>query len=238
MSKAEELLDIANKTNLADDFVKAGNHLVIEKKYTLAGEAFENAGHIHLINNRKYEGACLFVKAVDYYDKDKKYNVARDLLNVAITIYLEDGKLSTAAKQLEKLGEVYYNNKQIPLAIESYKKSCKWYCLDNSKDTGYGILYKAVELAINSEQYAEAISLLTQIDKHYESNQIAELKRKKVFLEISILKLYSLDECEPYLLTQECYKSTREYELISNLIESLDRRDKQQFGKSMFIYLS
>jgi len=233
MSKAEELLNVAHQTNLAEDFVKAGNHFIIEDKYALAAESFEKAGHIYIINDYKFLAANTFVKAVDNYVKDKQYKVAQDLLNVAINIYLENGNFASVAKQLQNLGDIYYQDKQISLAIESYEKSCKWFCNENSKNTGCGILYKAAELAIESKDYIKAISLLTQVKKYYETNKITEFKGKQLLLEIFILKLYLDDECESYFLTQEKHKSTREYQLIDQLIKSLNKHDKEQFNEAI-----
>jgi tetratricopeptide (TPR) repeat protein len=106
MSKAEELLNVANGTNFAEDYVKAGNHFIIEDEYSLAAVSFQRAGEIYMVNN-KYVAAGTFVKAADNHVKVKKYEQAQELLNVAINIYLEEGKFASAAKQLQNLGDIY-----------------------------------------------------------------------------------------------------------------------------------
>jgi alpha-soluble NSF attachment protein len=233
MSKAEELLNIANKTNLSEDFIKAGNHFIIEDEYALAAVSLQKAGEIYMINSNKYTAANAFVRAADNYVKDKQYKVAQVLLDKAINIYLGEGKFATAAKQFLNLGEIYYQDKEIALAIESYEKSCKWFCNEDSKSTGYGILYKAAELAIDNKEYTKAISLLIQVNDYYESNKLTEFKCKQLLLEISILKLYTNDDCASYFLTREKHKSTREYELISQLMQSLVEHNKEQFNEAM-----
>ena len=90
MSKAQELLDIANTTHLAEDYVKAGNHFIIEDNYDLAAEVFKDAGNVYLNNNNKYLAAGSFVKASDNYVKVKQYKQSQALLDMAIKYYLED----------------------------------------------------------------------------------------------------------------------------------------------------
>ena len=85
MSKAEELLNIANQTKCSEDYLKAGNHFVIEDEYDLAAVSFVNAGEIYMINNNKYLGANTFVRAANNYTKVKNYKLSQDLLNVAIS---------------------------------------------------------------------------------------------------------------------------------------------------------
>lgn len=235
MSKAEGLLNIANKTNVADDFVKAGNHFIIEDKYGFAAEAYDIAGNIYMDGTNNYQAANMFVKAADNYVKDKQYDKAQDLLNQAINFYLEDGKFASAAKQFKNLGDLHCQCNNITLAIDSYEKSCKWFCNENSKTTGYGILYKTAELAILDKKYDKAISLLTQVDEYYASNKLTEFKCKQLFLEISILKLYS-DECEPYFFTQSKHKLTREYQLIDQLIKALNKSDREQFNEARLVF--
>ena len=212
MSKAEELLNIANTTNLAEDYVKAGNHFIIEDNYDLAAETFKEAGNVYLNNNNKYLAAGSFVKASDNYIKYK------------------DGKFASAAKQLQNLGDIYYQNKHIELAIVTYEKSCKYFCVEKSQSTGYGILYKAAQLAIDNKDYTKAISLLTQVNEYYESNKLTEFKCKQLFLEISILKLYINDDCMSYFVVEGKHRQTREYKLIDLLIKSLVEKNKEQFG--------
>jgi hypothetical protein len=62
---------------------------------------------------------------------------------------------------------------------------------------------------------------------------MAEFKCKQLFLEISILKLYTNDDGLSYFVMQEKHKSTREYKLISQLVKSLVEQNKEQFNQAM-----
>jgi len=79
---------------------------------------------------------------------------------------------------------------------------------------------------------------LIQVNEYYEINKITKSKCKQLFLQIAILKLYSVDEYEAYFLTQEKHKLTREYKLIGKLIKSLNKHDKEQFGESIYLFNS
>lgn len=109
---------IVNKSNLVEDFIKAGNSFIIEDNYALAAEAFERAGHLYIIDGHRYiyQQIHMLMQLI----------IMLKIHNIAINIYLEEGKFPSAAKQLQPLAEIYQIDKQIDLAIESYEKSCKW----------------------------------------------------------------------------------------------------------------
>jgi len=65
---------------------------------------------------------------------------------------------------------------------------------------------------------------------------LTEFKCAQLFLEISILKLYSNDDCPSYFVTQEKHKSTREYSLIRQLVQSLVEQNKEQFNEARLIF--
>ena len=235
MSFSEELLNIANNSNLPQDYIKAGNKFILEDRYDLAAVAFQRAGEILISSsfNKNYLAANNFVKSAENFIKVGNYNLSYQLLLTAINIYLEDGKFATAAKQLSNLGDLYYQNKDLPLAIDSYEKSCKWFCYENSKSTGYSILYKVAELYIENKEYSKAIKFLIQIKEYYESNKLTKFKCKQLFLEILIIKLYINDDYLNFFITQEKHFSTREYKLIEGLINSLSNNDKELFRESV-----
>lgn len=231
MSKAEELFKIAEQNNTTGDFIKSGNCFIIEDKYNLAALSFERAGHIYITNDNKYLAASMYVKASDNYVKDNQCTVAQNLLNTAINIYLEDGKFTTAAHQLENLAILYSKDKQITLAIENYVKAHKYFCVENSQTTAISCLYKAGQLAIEYEKYDEAINLLNQVNEYYETNELMLFRCKQLMLEIAILKLFSISEseCRSYLSTQKKHKETREYTLLTRLINDIEESNKEKF---------
>lgn len=239
MSKAKELFDAAELNQRAEDYIKAGNCYIVEDNYYLAANSFELAGKVYFDKGEKYLAAGTYVKVSDNYTRANGYKAAAvDLLEKSIDIYLENGKFASAAKQYEKKACLHVKDKNMTPAIEDYIKAHKYYCAEQSENTGYGCLYKAAQLTIENEEYTKAIKLLYQVNKYYEINELTQFKCKQLVLEIAILKLFSVDvnECKTYLsnlFNLDKHKSTREYILLQELIEAMEKSDKTQYNEAV-----
>ncbi|KAL2794655.1 soluble NSF attachment protein [Aspergillus keveii] len=229
--------------NAADLFTQAANAFRVQKLNKEAGQAFERAAAIQTTNlNEPDDAANTLNEAFKVYRKSDPEDAVRVLAS-AIQHYVLKGNLRRAATQQQYLAEVY----EVELgdtkkALEAYEKTAEWFESDNAEALANKHFLKAADLAALEGDYYKAIEHYERISRTSINNGLMKWSVKEYLLKAGICHLATLDmvsanrALESYREIDNTFASTREHQLLVDLVEAIEARDQEGFADKLFQY--
>ncbi|GFF36078.1 probable vesicular-fusion protein sec17 homolog [Aspergillus udagawae] len=229
--------------NAADLYTQAANAFRVQKLNKEAGLAFEKAAAIQKQNlNEPDDAANTLQEAFKVYRKSDPEDAAR-VLSAAIQHYVLKGNLRRAATQQQHLAEVY----EIELgdskkALEAYEKAAEWFDGDNAEALANKHYLKVADLAALEGDYYKAIENYERIGRSSITNNLMKWSVKDYFLKAGICHLASKDivaanrALESYRDTDPTFASTREHQLLVDLVQAIEAGDQEAFSDKLFQY--
>ncbi|PWY74387.1 vesicular-fusion protein Sec17 [Aspergillus heteromorphus CBS 117.55] len=227
--------------NAADLYTQAANAFRIQKQNKEAGIAFEKAATIQTQNlNEPDDAANTLTEAFKVYRKSDPEDAAR-VLSSAIQHYVLKGNLRRAATQQQHLAEVY----EVELgdtkkALEAYEKAAEWFDGDNAEALANKHYLKAADLAALEGDYYKAIEHYERIGRSSINNNLMKWSVKDYFLKAGICHLATNDlvaanrALENYRDIDTTFASTREHQLLVDLVQAIEGGDQEAFADKLF----
>ncbi|KAF9893659.1 hypothetical protein FE257_009827 [Aspergillus nanangensis] len=229
--------------NAADLYSQAANAFRVQKQNKEAGLAFEKAASIqtqHL--NEPDDAANSLGEAFKVYRKSDPEDAAR-VLSSAIQHYVLKGNLRRAATQQQHLAEVY----EVELgdtkkALAAYEKAAEWFESDNAEALANKHFLKAADLAAMEGDYYKAIEHYERIGRSSVANNLMKWSVKDYFLKAAICHLATNDlvatnrALENYRDVDPTFSSTREHQLLVDLVQAIEAGDQEAFADKLFQY--
>ncbi|PYH77977.1 vesicular-fusion protein Sec17 [Aspergillus uvarum CBS 121591] len=229
--------------NAADLYSQAANAFRVQKQNKEAGLAFEKAASIQTQNlNEPDDAANTLTEAFKVYRKSDPEDAAR-VLSSAIQHYVLKGNLRRAASQQQHLAEVYEvelgDNKK---ALEAYEKAAEWFEGDNAEALANKHYLKAADLAALEGDYYKAVEHYERIGRSSINNNLMKWSVKDYFLKAGICHLATNDlvatnrALENYRDIDTTFASTREHQLLVDLVQACEAGDQEAFADKLFQY--
>ncbi|BCR96536.1 alpha-soluble NSF attachment protein SEC17 [Aspergillus luchuensis] len=227
--------------NAADLYTQAANAFRVQKQNKEAGLAFEKAASIQTQNlNEPDDAANTLTEAFKVYRKSDPEDAAR-VLSSAIQHYVLKGNLRRAATQQQHLAEVY----EVELgdtkkALEAYEKAAEWFDGDNAEALANKHYLKAADLAALEGDYYKAIEHYERIGRSSINNNLMKWSVKDYFLKAGICHLATNDlvaanrALENYRDIDTTFASTREHQLLVDLVQTIEAGDQEAFADKLF----
>ncbi|OGM41414.1 vesicular-fusion protein sec17, partial [Aspergillus bombycis] len=227
--------------NAADLYTQAGNAFRVQKQNKEAGLAFEKAASIQTQSlNEPDDAANSLQEAFKVYRKSDPEDAAR-VLSSAIQHYVLKGNFRRAATQQQYLAEVY----EVELgdqkkALEAYEKAAEWFDSDNAEALANKHYLKAADLAALEGDYYKAIEHYERIGRSSISNNLMKWSVKDYFLKGGICHLATNDlvatnrALENYRDIDNTFASTREHQLLIDLVQTIEQGDQEAFADKLF----
>ncbi|PYH94609.1 vesicular-fusion protein Sec17 [Aspergillus ellipticus CBS 707.79] len=227
--------------NAADLYTQAANAFRVQKQNKESGLAFEKAASIQAQNlNEPDDAANTLTEAFKVYRKSDPEDAARVLAS-AIQHYVLKGNLRRAATQQQHLAEVY----EVELgdtkkALEAYEKAAEWFDSDNAEALANKHYLKAADLAALEGDYYKAIEHYERIGRSSINNNLMKWSVKDYFLKAGICHLATNDlvaanrALENYRDIDTTFASTREHQLLIDLVQAIEAGDQEAFADKLF----
>ncbi|KAJ5594907.1 Tetratricopeptide-like helical [Penicillium hispanicum] len=235
--------------NAADLYTQAANAFRVQKMSAAtprchdkeAGQAFEKAASIQAQNlNEPDDAANTLQEAFKVYRKSDPEDAAR-VLSSAIQHYVLRGNLRRAATQQQYLAEVYeVELGDMKKALEAYEKAADWFEGDNAEALANKHYLKVADLAALESDYYKAINNYERIARQSINNNLMKWSVKDYFLKSGICHLATKDlvetnrALETYREIDPTFMSTREHQLLVDLLQAIEANDQEQFADKLF----
>ncbi|KAL4820199.1 soluble NSF attachment protein [Aspergillus spinulosporus] len=229
--------------NAADLYTQAANAFRIQKLNKEAGQAFEKAAAIQTQNlNEPGDAANTLQEAFKVYRKSDPEDAVR-VLSTAIQHYVLNGNLRRAASQQQYLAEVYEQELgDIKNALQAYEKAAEWFDADNAEALANKHYLKAADLAALESDYYKAIEHYERIGRSSINNGLMKWSVKDYLLKAGLCHLATQDmvsanrALESYRDIDPTFASTREHQLLVDLIQTIEAHDQEAFADKLFQY--
>ncbi|KAJ5899340.1 hypothetical protein N7495_004084 [Penicillium taxi] len=225
----------------ADMYTQAANAFRVQKMNKEAGQTFEKAASIqtqHL--NEPDDAANLLQDAFKVYRKSDPEDAAR-VLSAAINHYVLRGNLRRAATQQQYLAELYeVELGDMKRALDAYEKAAEWFESDNAEALANKHFLKVADLAALESDYYKSINNYERIARQSINNNLMKWSVKDYFLKAGICHLATKDfvetnrALESYREIDPTFSSTREYQLLADLLQAVEANDQEIFADKLF----
>ncbi|GAE00118.1 vesicular-fusion protein sec17 [Paecilomyces variotii No. 5] len=227
----------------ADLYTQAANAFRAQKQNKEAGLAFEKAAAIQTQNlNEPDDAANTLQEAFKVYRKTDPEDAAR-VLSSAIQHYVGRGNFRRAATQQQHLAEVYETEiGDMKKALDAYEKAAEWFDSDNAEALANKHFLKVADLAAIEGDYYKSIEQYERVGKSSINNNLMKWSVKDYFLKAGICHLASGDlvatnrALESYRDIDPTFASTREHQLLVDLVQAVEQGDQEAFADKLFQY--
>ncbi|KAI1418237.1 TPR-like protein [Hypoxylon sp. FL1857] len=229
--------------NAADLYIEAANSFRIQKMNREAGQAFEKAAAVQSKQlNEPDDAANTLVDAFKVYRKENPEDAVR-CLDVAISQYCKKGNFRRAAQHKESMGEIFENEiGDTKRALECYETAAGWYEGDNAAALANKLWLKVADIAAIEGDYYKAIEQFEKVAGASINNNLMRYSVKDYFLKAGICHLATGDmvaanrALEKYRDLDPTFPSTREYQLLTDLVAAIEAGNQDQFTDKLFQY--
>jgi len=227
--------------NAADLYTQAANAFRVQKQNKEAGLAFEKAAAIQSKNlSEPDDAANSLTEAFKVYRKTDPIDATR-VLSSAIQHYISKGNFRRAATHQQNLAEVYeVEVGDTKKALEAYEKAAEWFESDNAEALANKHYLKVADLAAVEGDYYKAIGHYEKIAKSSVNNNLMKWSVKDYFLKAGICHLATNDlvainrALESYRDIDPSFVSTREHQLLVDLVQAIEQSDQEAFTDKLF----
>ncbi|KAI1105056.1 TPR-like protein [Jackrogersella minutella] len=229
--------------NAADLYIEAANSFRIQKMNREAGQAFEKAAAVQTKQlNEPDDAANTLVDAFKVYRKENPEDAVR-CLDFAVNQYCKKGNFRRAAQHKENMGEVFENEVgDTKRALECYESAAGWYEGDNAAALANKLWLKVADIAAIDGDYYKSIEQYEKVAGASINNNLMRYSVKDYFLKAGICHLATGDmvatnrALEKYRDLDPTFPSTREYQLLADLVAAVEAGDQDQFTDKLFQY--
>lgn len=232
------------KWEIASDlYTQAASAFRLQKQNKEAGQAFEKCASIQRDKlNEPDDAANTLTEAFKVYKKSDPLDAAR-CLDAAINHYTGKGNLRRAATHKQNLAELYETEiGDHKKALESYELAANWFESDNAEALANKLFLKVADISALEEDYLKSIELYEKVATVSVTNQLMKYSVKDFLLKSGICLLAAGDmvttnqALEKYRDLDPSFTSTREHQLLIDLMETVEAGDPEAFADKLFQY--
>jgi alpha-soluble NSF attachment protein len=228
--------------NAADLYVQAANAYRLERMNKEAGQCFEAAAGIHRDKlNEPDDAANQMVDAFKVYRKEYPQDAIR-CVQVAINRYQAKGNFRRAASHLENAAELLDEVGDRKGAMPLYSDAARFYEEDGAKALANKNWLKVADMAGLEGDYFKAVELYEKVADSSLDNHLMKYSVKDYWMKAGICILATKDlvssrrNLDRYREKDPSFASQREYQLLSDLIDSIDAGDQEVFTEKLYTY--
>ncbi|KAF2860868.1 TPR-like protein [Piedraia hortae CBS 480.64] len=227
--------------NAVELYTQAANAFRLQKDGRMAGQTLEKAAKIQQSQlNEPDDAANTLVEAFKGYRKEDPESAAR-CLEQAINQYTIKGNFRRAAGHKQTVAELYeIDLEDMKRAAAAYELAAGWFEEDGAEALANKLYLKVADLAALDGDYAKATSLYERIAKSSINNNLMKWSVKDYLLKAGACHLCSDDNVaiekalSSYRDLDPSFPSTREYQLLIDIKDSLTECDDEKFSDKLF----
>ncbi|CAZ81469.1 unnamed protein product [Tuber melanosporum] len=225
----------------ADLYTQAANAFRIQKLGREAGQTLEKAAAIRQEINEPDDAASNLVEAYKAYKKDDPSSAAR-VLEKAIQHFTLRGNFRRAATYQQNLAELLDEIGDVPRAVAAYELAGDWFQSDNAESLANGAFLKMADLAALEGMYPKAVEKYEGVARSSAESNLMKWSMKDYFLKAGICHLASRDKIaltkalDNYVDLDPTFRSTREFQLLNDMLEADNSSDAEVFADKIFQY--
>ncbi|KAG0129777.1 soluble NSF attachment protein [Tuber indicum] len=225
----------------ADLYTQAANAFRIQKLGREAGQTLEKAAAIRQEINEPDDAASNLVEAYKAYKKDDPSSAAR-VLEKAIQHFTLRGNFRRAATYQQNLAELLEEIGDVPRAVAAYELAGDWFQSDNAESLANGAFLKMADLAALEGMYPKAVEKYEGVARSSAESNLMKWSMKDYFLKAGICHLASRDKIaltkalDNYVDLDPTFRSTREFQLLNDMLEADNGGDAEVFADKIFQY--
>lgn len=231
----------SRQEDASDLYVQAGNQYLLKRDFSNAATQFKKASHIQKDLGNNNDVANYLIEAYKSY-KFVSAQDAIECLSEAIDIYSgKNGQFRRAANCTMDLGALYESIDDVAKAGEAYEKAGQLYTVDHAEALSSKAFTKAADLYATSGNYAKAIEFYEAVSQVKVHESLSAWRLKEYYLKIILCSL-ALDDVvgakrrlDEYS-AEGTWETTREYKLVTELLDAIDQGDVQAFTDKVFEY--
>jgi alpha-soluble NSF attachment protein len=224
----------------ADLYIQAANAYRIQKDGRSAGQTFEKAAAVQSRSEARDDAANTLVEAYKSYRQTDPQDAVR-VLEEAIHLFTQRGQFRRAANYQMDLGSVYETElKDLPKAIAAYDNAGDWYYQDQAEALSNKAFLKVADIAALNGDYGIAVEKFERVAKQSLNNNLNKWSLKEYFLKAGICRVAEHDlvaakrALEQYLEWEPSFATTKEYQLLEDIISSVEEGDEQRFTDKLY----
>ncbi|KAL0083324.1 soluble NSF attachment protein [Phycomyces blakesleeanus] len=236
------LFNPSNKhEDAAEIYEKAGNMYKLAQQWTQAGDCFieaaklfQRGGGAKFDSSRAYENASKCYKRQDPA-------AAVGALKEAVILDQEGGNFRAAARHYQEMAELYEGElDDIQNAYESYIKASELFSADDSPALANKALLKVAQIAADLGMYEVAIEKFEKVAADSVDDALLKWSLKEYFLKAGLCHLCTGDTVRTrqalngYCGMDMSFETTREYQLLKGVADSVDNGDVEQFTQVVY----
>ncbi|KAK1150736.1 alpha-soluble NSF attachment protein [Acipenser oxyrinchus oxyrinchus] len=222
-------------------YARAANMFKMAKNWSAAGNAFAQAGQLHLQQQSKHDAATSFIDAGNAFKKADPQE-AINCLNRAIEIYTDMGRFTIAAKHHVSIAEIYESELvDIDKAIAHYEQAADYYKGEESNSSANKCLLKVAAYAAQLEQYHKATKIYEQVGTHAMDSTLLKYSAKEYFFKAALCH-FCVDMLNAKLALQKyeemfpAFSDSRECKLVKKLLDAHEEQNVDAYTESVKEY--
>ncbi|XP_062502330.1 alpha-soluble NSF attachment protein-like [Corticium candelabrum] len=225
----------------ADLYARAANSFKMAKKWSAAGNAFEQAASIAERLQTKHECAQKFVDAASCYKKSSFQDAIR-CFNRAIEIFTDMGRFTIAAKHHVTIAEIYETDVvDVEQCIAHYEQAADFFKGENSNSAANKNLLKVAYYKAQLEDYEKAIEIYEQVAASSIEVPLLKYSAKDHFFRAALLQmcvdpLAGQRAVDKYVDMFPAFQDTRECKLLKKINESFEEQNVDAFTEAVKEY--
>ncbi|CDO94355.1 unnamed protein product [Kluyveromyces dobzhanskii CBS 2104] len=227
----------------ADLFVEAANLYRLRKELDKAGDTFLRAAECQVKATNEDEAGNTYIEAYKCFKTGSSPSQAAESLSKSIDIFTRRGQFRRGANFKFELAELQEQQLQdFPSAIDNYEIAGDWYLQDQAVALSNKSFIKCADLKALNGDYLEATEILKKVVENSLGNKLSQWSLKEYLLKIGLCYLAagdvvaadkSLNESQSL---DSSFSQSREFELLSNLIEAVREGDPDKLSQKIYEY--
>ncbi|MEE6474352.1 hypothetical protein FKM82_010355 [Ascaphus truei] len=205
-------------------YARAANMFKMAKNWSAAGNAFCQAGKLHMQLQSKHDAATSFVDAGNAYKKADPQDM---------------GRFTIAAKHHITIAEIYETELvDIEKAIAHYEQSADYYKGEESNSSANKCLLKVAAYVAQLEQYQRAIEIYEQVGTSTMDNPLLKYSAKEYFFKAALCH-FIVDELNAKLAVEKyeemfpAFSDSRECKLLKKLLEAHEEQNNEAYTEAV-----
>ncbi|KAI7863757.1 soluble NSF attachment protein [Spinellus fusiger] len=240
--KSWSLFGPSNKyEDAAEIYEKAGNMYKLAQQWTQAGDCFTEAAKLFQKGgSARFDGSRAYESASKCY-KRQDPGAAVSALKEAVLLDQEEGSFRAAARHYQDMAELYEGDiGDMRNAYDAYGKAAELFTADDSPALANKAYLKVAQIAADLEMYEEAIEKFEKVAANSVDDALLKWSLKEYFMKAGLCHLCAGDMVRTrqalsgYCSMDMSFETTREYQLLKGVADSVDSGDVEQFTQVVY----
>jgi len=228
----------SKQEDAAELYDKAAAQFKIAKCYDQAADAYVRAAELSEKLKNTHEASKYYHEAAKAY-KNVSASDAVKMFTVAVTLHMDNNRFSTAAKLYKEIAELEEKQMNVKEAIQAWTEAANCYEAEDSKASANKCLLQVAALSASENDYKRAIQIYEQVATVSSDNNLARWSVKDYLFKAALCHLVlgakqgdiaaAESALQRYIGTFAAFDVTRESTFLTNIFESFNKEDVEEF---------